>query len=223
MSRKEKTYHFIYKTTDTRNDNFYVGMHSTDNLNDGYIGSGLRLKNLVYKHGKEIFNMEILEFHPDRCSLKKREVEIVNIDLLNEEKCLNLKEGGNGGFCNDDHKNSFINARYTTHKDFFIKHGKKCREKQVEKLHNDTDYKKRVYSKLSESLKDYYKTNNGKFKGKKHSDLTKEIIGTKSRIYQKGDKNSQFGSMWITNGVENKKIKKDNTIPDGWKLGRFIK
>ena len=31
MSQKQVKYHFIYKTTDTRNGNFYVGMHSTRN------------------------------------------------------------------------------------------------------------------------------------------------------------------------------------------------
>ena len=55
MSHLQKKYHFIYKTTDTRNGNFYIGMHSTKNLNDGYIGSGTRLKHLIYKHGKEIY------------------------------------------------------------------------------------------------------------------------------------------------------------------------
>jgi hypothetical protein len=37
-----------------------------------------------------------------------------------------------------------------------------------------------------------------------------------------GEKNSQFGTRWITNGIENKKIKKDSIIPDGWKLGRKV-
>lgn len=26
--------------------------------------------------------------------------------------------------------------------------------------------------------------------------------------------------MWITNGTENKKIKKDSIIPEGWRKGR---
>jgi len=28
--------------------------------------------------------------------------------------------------------------------------------------------------------------------------------------------------MWITNGVENKKIKKDDLIPQGWNKGRKL-
>ena len=34
-------------------------------------------------------------------------------------------------------------------------------------------------------------------------------------------KNSQFGTMWITNKVVNKKIKKTEQIPEGWYRGRL--
>ena len=42
MSKKHK-YHYIYKTTCNVTGKYYIGMHSTSNLNDGYIGSGRRL------------------------------------------------------------------------------------------------------------------------------------------------------------------------------------
>lgn len=29
--------------------------------------------------------------------------------------------------------------------------------------------------------------------------------------------------MWITNGTENRKIKKEDVIPEGWYIGRKIK
>lgn len=38
-----------------------------------------------------------------------------------------------------------------------------------------------------------------------------------------GTKNSQYGTMWITNGSQNKKIKKSELIPQGWKKGRICK
>lgn len=38
-----------------------------------------------------------------------------------------------------------------------------------------------------------------------------------------GEKNSQFGSIWITNGKENKKIKKNSVIPEGWYKGRYMR
>lgn len=41
-----------------------------------------------------------------------------------------------------------------------------------------------------------------------------------SKFTQVGELNSQFGTCWITNGTDNKKIKKGDIIPEGWKLGR---
>jgi hypothetical protein len=46
-------YHIIYKTTNTSTDKYYIGKHSTDNINDDYLGSGVALKNAIKKYGKE--------------------------------------------------------------------------------------------------------------------------------------------------------------------------
>ena len=106
---KEK-YHYIYKTTCIINNKYYIGMHSTSNINDGYIGSGKRLKYSINKYGIENHICEKLEF------------------FLNREELVN-------------------------------------------------------------------------------------------RI---GSSNSQYGTGWITNEIDNKKIKKSDTIPDGWRLGRKL-
>lgn len=37
-----------------------------------------------------------------------------------------------------------------------------------------------------------------------------------------GNKNTQFGTMWITNGTTNAKILKTDSIPEGWKKGRTV-
>ena len=103
MPRKQKKYHFIYRTTNLLNGKFYVGMHSTDNLEDGYVGSGKRLGYSIRKYGLENHKFEILEFLPSREELKKREAEVVNEELLSNPLCMNLKFGGEGGW---DHINS---------------------------------------------------------------------------------------------------------------------
>ena len=103
MPRKQKKYHFIYKTTNEVNGKFYVGMHSTDDLNDGYIGSGKYLWNSIRKHGRENFKFEILESFETREELKKKEEELVNEDMLKDPLCMNLKRGGFGGLINEEH------------------------------------------------------------------------------------------------------------------------
>ena len=78
-------------------------MHSTSNLEDGYIGSGKKLWYSIKKYSKENFKCEILEHYPDRISLKNREKELINESLLNDPKCLNLVYGG-GGWNNEEGK-----------------------------------------------------------------------------------------------------------------------
>jgi hypothetical protein len=60
--------------------------------------------------------------------------------------------------------------------------------------------------------------------GKKHSDSTKQKMSQKAK-QRTGDRNSQYGTMWIHNVElkECKKIKKDVPIPDGWEKGRKMK
>jgi hypothetical protein len=39
-------------------------------------------------------------------------------------------------------------------------------------------------------------------------------------ISQKGKNNSSYGTRWITNEIENRKINKEDIIPDGWRAGK---
>lgn len=94
---KRRKYHIIYKTTCVVTGRWYIGCHSTDDLNDGYRGSGSRLWKSIHKHGKHNHVTEILEHCVDRATLIKREAEIVTEDLLKQEACLNLMIGGSAG------------------------------------------------------------------------------------------------------------------------------
>ena len=40
--------------------------------------------------------------------------------------------------------------------------------------------------------------------------------------HQQGSRNSQYGTMWVTNGETNKKIGKENSIPKGYWKGRTL-
>jgi hypothetical protein len=188
-------------------------MHSTDNLDDGYVGSGTRLKHLLYKHGKEIFNMEILEFLPNRKSLKEREIEIVTSDLLLEEKCMNLKPGGYGGFNNQEHQFKCSQAAGLKHS---------------ERMKNDEEYRKKRSKQISESNKKRIQKGelkswkeNYDWTGKKHKEETILKMKETKKGQGLGEQNSQYGLKWITDGKNNRKIKKDEPLPEKWKYGRI--
>ena len=212
MARKEKKYHYIYKTTNLKTGKFYVGMHSTDNLNDGYLGSGKRLRRSIRKNGMENFKLEIIEFVSNRNALKQRERELVNEELLKDPMCMNLQLGGGGGFVNEAHKKKFfLNAKATQIPNLNI-----GRQKQKELWIQNGDWANMMRIKLSNAAK-----GNTSWTGLVHSLETKAKIGKSNSVKQSSIKNSQFGTCWITNGIENKKIKKGNNPPDGWYFGRI--
>jgi hypothetical protein len=210
--RKPKKYHYIYKTTCKVTGKFYVGMHSTDNLEDGYLGSGKRLWRSIRKHGKEKHEREILEFLADRSSLKAREKEIVNEQFLEDPMCMNLQIGGGGGWSSEDHRLKNLSA---------LSKGGNAKLKDLWENNQEWSDEQR------EKRKNYWKDPNLALKMKQGLDWTGRIHTeeTKQKMSQKaqqrtGDKNSQYGTCWITNGYINKKIKKTDELPDGWSYGR---
>ena len=212
MGIPQKKYHYIYKTTNLKNGMFYVGMHSSDNLNDGYLGSGTRLRRSIRKNGKENFKIEILEFFPNRLSLSLREKELVNENLLKDPMCMNLKPGGSGGFVNHQHRKRFIESA----KKNLIKGSP-----EVQKLLMNDEWNKWFSTRVKLGLQ---KSNfdHATFRNRLHTEETKRKMREVQKGKGIGKSNSQFGTKWITNGDENRKIKKEDIIPDGWKPGRVI-
>jgi len=211
MARKEKKYHFIYKTTNKLSGKYYIGMHSTDNLDDGYLGSGNRIRLAIKKHGKENFTREIIEFCKTRKELYEKEEEVVNLDEVAKVDCMNLTVGGMAnGFINEEH---------------MAKCSKAGNDKKRELL-KDPQYKSKVYKNCYNNLSKYIKSGKHNFKaflGKKHTEETKKKMSESSKGKQKGEKNSQYDTCWITKNNLNKKIKKENIdqyIKEGWNKGR---
>jgi len=213
MARKEKKFHFIYKTTNLLSGKYYIGMHSTDNLEDGYMGSGKRLRYSINKYGKENHIREILEYCDNREELAKRESEIVNLNEIAKEECINLKVGGEGGL-------GFYSLEACT------KGGLMAGKIQKEKIESNPEYKEILKEQWAKKVKLAHETGKIKYNGmlgKEMTESAKRMMGDKNKIKQKGELNSQHGTCWITKDGENKKIKKDelpNWNKDGWINGR---
>jgi hypothetical protein len=91
-----RKHHIIYKTTCLVTGRYYVGMHSTDDLNDTYLGSGLRLLRSVKKYGADQHRREILEDLPTREAASSREKELITEEMRADPECLNCGAGGLG-------------------------------------------------------------------------------------------------------------------------------
>jgi hypothetical protein len=88
------TYHFVYKTTCVLNNKYYYGVHSTDNLNDGYLGSGKRLQNAIKKYGESNFKRVIIAIFDTREEALYIESTIITKDSIKDINCYNLCVGG---------------------------------------------------------------------------------------------------------------------------------
>jgi hypothetical protein len=219
-------YYTIYQTTNKINGNIYIGKHQTENLDDGYLGSGKVLTRAIEKHGIENFSKEILFIFDTEEEMNAKEKELVNEEFLARSDVYNLCLGGQGGF-------SYINNNG------FDKKPELASAAHKKRLDEDTEYRERYLAKMkiilsspeqkkkvSEGLLSYYESGEARsgFLGKEHSEETKKKIGAANAVAQKGEGNSQYGSMWITNGTISKKIKKGiDLIPEGWYKGRVIK
>ena len=198
---ESKKHHFLYRTTNLINGRYYIGMHSTNLLEDNYVGSGRRLWYEIRKYGRQNFKFEILEFFESREKLALKEKELVTLQEIAKEKCMNLKVGGLGGFppnAKDAFREKLKDPEYR--KEFIRKTGS---SETLKKLHREGKVK--------------YNT----FTGRKHKLESIQKMKETKKGQGKGETNSQFGTFWITDGKVNKKT--NSEIPQGWYKGRVLK
>lgn len=93
-----KKHMFVYKTTNILNGKIYIGQHSTNNLKDGYKGSGHLISKALKKYGAENFKFEIIEFSDSHSTLDQIEKKIITeLSALDSNIGYNLHQGGLGG------------------------------------------------------------------------------------------------------------------------------
>lgn len=210
--------HTVYKTVNKINGKFYIGVHKTDNPNDEYLGSGTYIQRAVVKYGASSFEKQILfEFETQEEAWDKENelVELYRSDPL----CKNLRKGGSGGFDYINHLPEVQSIRSKAGK----VGGKVVQERHpginrdflsLGCLHPDSAArgpleKKQEWNRLG-------------VKSWKGRTLSQEIRNRLSRD-RKGQGNNQFGTFWITDGEENRKLRVSEVPPAGWFRGRVLK
>lgn len=223
-------FYLIYKITNNLNGKIYIGSHKTTNINDSYMGSGKYLKRAIDKHGINNFTKEILYSFDNPKDMYAKEAEIVNEEFISENNTYNIKKGGYGGF---DYINQHIpkkiewlrKGRIAANKVIMLKYGSEWTKnnsvKANEKAQAVLKYKRDNDPIFVERMKENAK--NANLASQSETAKNKRKNTMKTNLHQQGEKNSNFGNMWITDGTNSKVIKKTEQVPDGWTKGRKIK
>ena len=159
-------YHLVYLTRNLINNKIYVGVHSTWNLNDGYLGSGSILSKAISKYNKENFVRIILHYCYDEQQMYEYEQYIVVKYFIERKDTYNIRIGGKTGYVK-------IHSEETKKKISLAKKGKPMSQEAKNKLSKSrmgypawnkgipisTDVKNKLYNshkgkKLSQETKD---------------------------------------------------------------------
>lgn len=92
-------YHFFYFLVLLLNGKYrgiYGGVHSTNNLNDGYLGSGTYVSEFKKLYGKESFLKFNTKFFKTREQALQYEKKVVNNEWVKSNYTLNKTAGGKG-------------------------------------------------------------------------------------------------------------------------------
>ncbi len=163
----------IYKTLNTVNGKYYIGMDTKNDPN--YLGSGTILKKAIKKYGRQSFKKIILEFCDTVEQLREQEkywIEIYN--ACTDRESYNISTGGTGGdnFTNNPDKEQIrekLKARRHTEAT-----KQKIRENHWQSQHGGSRLGTKWTKEQREKMEEYWKNNPSPFKGRQHTEESKQ-------------------------------------------------
>ena len=183
------------------------------------MGSGKLLKRAISKYGVDNFEKKILYVYDAETKMNLAEKILV---ICDKEVSYNICSGGHGGFGYINDNSDIINLRIKTFKEKYKK------EWGIKGIKSHLEKYGKLYMRIGGYTTYYKKINNNPNFLKEMSNLSKlpdyikkKKITFKKINHQQGKKNSQYGTCWITNNEENKKIKKEEL--DFWIKKGYIK
>lgn len=149
-------FHYTY-FVESSSGKYYVGRHTTKNLDDGYLGSG-KWPRSCQKNGT-LLKKTILEFYPNYESLLAAE-KLLLVEHIDKPECMNWNPSPVGFASGDKNPNRAPEAKE--------KLSKRAKENNPMKNGHTEESKK----KISEALSG---TNNPMY-GKRHSEKSRKLI-----------------------------------------------
>lgn len=163
-------HHIVYVTTNVKNGKFYIGKHSTTNLNDGYCGSGVWV--LRAKKKKSPLLTRIIKECVSEQEAYDNEYEIVtSAKEIWPDLCMNISDGGVGFSVSYPENRNGVNAPM-----YGKKHTEKTKQHLAEVMSYRSGVNHHMYGKnhSEESRKKMAETHRkiGHLRGKKVKSLT---------------------------------------------------
>jgi hypothetical protein len=221
---------YLYKIENLLDGKYYIGVHKTSNLDDGYLGSGKLLSLAIKKYGKDNFKKTILQFFQNEEDMFRAEADIVNENFVSLELTYNLKTGGNGGWAyvhERELNRGFSGKTHSEKTKKFLSELAKGREVSTEtreKL-SQNNFAKRNPEKQKEHASRAAKLRNKRYRTEKERKIVSEKIKTLHSLgkYDSSHlrKFSNKGRFWVNNGKEQKMLPAGSTIPVGFSRGRL--
>jgi len=211
----------VYKTTNTLNGKIYIGAHRTLNPRDRYLGSGRLISEAIRKYGREAFVKRVLFDFDTLEEMFAKEAELVPQAFVDRPDTYNLIPGGTHG-----------NRYYQALKGLTPEVRRVAGERgmaTLQRLKAEDPLLREYCNRASgEVLRRWNRTRSKEslatFRGRTHSKGTKAKMSEALKVAQKGERNSQYGTVWVCReGDAPRKIPKVE-LPahqkDGWKRGR---
>lgn len=105
-------HHYVYQIENLVNGCIYVGKHSTENMDDGYMGKGKLISQAIAKYGLENFRKTILREFESADEAFLFESQIVDANFVSRDDTYNLVQGGAGGERNHGWTRRITGERY---------------------------------------------------------------------------------------------------------------
>lgn len=147
----------IYITTNLINGKQYVGKHTTELLEDGYLGSGEILNKAINKYGRNYFKRETIEICQTPEELDYKEIYWIKEKNTLAPNGYNVTKGGTGGdtFTNNPNKEQTRNRRSNGVKKYWDNLSEEDKEKRINLIRGKkrSNESKKKYSKAKKGIK----------------------------------------------------------------------
>lgn len=204
-------YHYFYIIINRVNNKFYYGIHSTYDIDDGYLGSGNAIKAAIKKYGKSVFTKYIISYYNTRTEALDKEASVVTQAVIQHPLCYNICKGGRSGpeEHNEQSKRRMGWSKGIPHSDEWKENiGNALKGRDISKSHRlniskswktrpaVTDHTKKLMS-IARTGKIGPRGSNNKLFGRHHSDDTKK----------KMSRSCSFNIKNIFNGIKYKNLR----------------